>query len=107
MPCKATALPFSPAAVGPRRSCRCGACLCDLLCYALRCPWATMAPKGILAEHVAYHDTEWGSPKRSDRELFELLVLEGAQVGRYGRVVPRRAGSGLSCVKCWRWSVPR
>jgi DNA-3-methyladenine glycosylase I len=30
---------------------------------------------------VAYHDDEWGVPTHDDRELFELLTLEGAQAG--------------------------
>ena len=29
----------------------------------------------------AYHDTEWGVPKRDSRELWELLMLEGFQAG--------------------------
>ena len=28
-----------------------------------------------------YHDNEWGIPKYDDRELFELLILEGFQAG--------------------------
>lgn len=28
-----------------------------------------------------YHDNEWGVPKHDDRELFELLILEGFQAG--------------------------
>lgn len=28
-----------------------------------------------------YHDKEWGIPKYEDRELFELLILEGFQAG--------------------------
>jgi DNA-3-methyladenine glycosylase I len=40
-----------------------------------RCGWA----KGD--EYVAYHDTEWGVPLHDDRELFEFLILEGAQAG--------------------------
>ena len=31
--------------------------------------------------YVKYHDEEWGIPKYDDRELFELLVLEGFQAG--------------------------
>ncbi len=31
--------------------------------------------------YVKYHDEEWGVPKYNDRELFELLVLEGFQAG--------------------------
>ncbi|WP_262315427.1 DNA-3-methyladenine glycosylase I [Lacticaseibacillus parakribbianus] len=29
----------------------------------------------------AYHDHEWGVPKHDDRALFELLSLEGLQIG--------------------------
>jgi DNA-3-methyladenine glycosylase I len=40
-----------------------------------------------------YHDTEWGVPTHDDRELFELLVLEGAQAGLSWRtVLERREG---------------
>ena len=31
--------------------------------------------------YVKYHDEEWGVPKYDDRDLFELLVLEGFQAG--------------------------
>ncbi len=31
--------------------------------------------------YVKYHDTEWGVPKYDDRELYELLILEGFQAG--------------------------
>jgi DNA-3-methyladenine glycosylase I len=31
--------------------------------------------------YARYHDTEWGIPKSSDRELFEKLILEGFQAG--------------------------
>ena len=31
--------------------------------------------------YVAYHDEEWGVPTHDDRQLFELLTLEGAQAG--------------------------
>lgn len=40
-----------------------------------RCGWAQGA------EYERYHDEEWGVPKRDERELFELLNLEGAQAG--------------------------
>ncbi len=40
-----------------------------------------------------YHDEEWGVPTHDDRELFELLVLEGAQAGLSWRtVLLRREG---------------
>lgn len=41
-----------------------------------RCDWATSDPL-----YVAYHDEEWGVPVHDDRQLFELLILEGAQAG--------------------------
>lgn len=31
--------------------------------------------------YIKYHDEEWGVPKFNDRELFELLILEGFQAG--------------------------
>ena len=31
--------------------------------------------------YIRYHDTEWGVPLHDDCELFEFLVLEGAQAG--------------------------
>ena len=40
-----------------------------------RCRWATSPP------NIAYHDCEWGVPLHDDRQLFELLILEGAQAG--------------------------
>ena len=41
-----------------------------------RCAWAGNDPICI-----DYHDKEWGVPVRTDRKLFEFLVLEGAQAG--------------------------
>ena len=46
-----------------------------------RCPWA------IDDRYIAYHDTEWGVPLHDDGELFEFLVLEGAQAGLSWRTV--------------------
>ena len=40
-----------------------------------RCPW----PTDDL--YIRYHDTEWGVPQHDDQQLFEYLVLEGAQAG--------------------------
>ena len=31
--------------------------------------------------YVKYHDKEWGNPKFDDRDLLELLILEGFQAG--------------------------
>jgi DNA-3-methyladenine glycosylase I len=41
-----------------------------------RCAWCPEDPL-----YVAYHDNEWGVPMRVDRQLFEMLCLEGAQAG--------------------------
>ncbi|MEP6548821.1 MAG: DNA-3-methyladenine glycosylase I [Gammaproteobacteria bacterium] len=42
----------------------------------LRCAWCPADPL-----YVAYHDTEWGVALHDDRQLFEMLCLEGAQAG--------------------------
>lgn len=41
-----------------------------------RCEWVSLDPLD-----VAYHDSEWGVPVHDDKELFEMLTLEGAQAG--------------------------
>jgi DNA-3-methyladenine glycosylase I len=41
-----------------------------------RCGWVSDDPL-----YIAYHDDEWGVPVHDDRQLFELLTLEGAQAG--------------------------
>jgi DNA-3-methyladenine glycosylase I len=41
-----------------------------------RCQWS-----GDSKIYQNYHDQEWGVPQHDDRELFELLILEGAQAG--------------------------
>lgn len=42
----------------------------------VRCGWVTDDPL-----YLSYHDHEWGVPERDDRQLFEMLCLEGAQAG--------------------------
>lgn len=42
-----------------------------------RCAWA----KETNQLYLDYHDNEWGVPTTDDRELFEMLVLEGCQAG--------------------------
>lgn len=41
-----------------------------------RCAWCNDDPL-----YIAYHDTEWGTPSREPRHLFEMLILEGFQAG--------------------------
>ena len=41
-----------------------------------RCAWSGSDPL-----YRAYHDEQWGVPVSDERELFEMLVLEGAQAG--------------------------
>ncbi len=40
-----------------------------------RCNWASNDL------NIPYHDTEWGVPLHDDQDLFEFLILEGAQAG--------------------------
>jgi DNA-3-methyladenine glycosylase I len=42
----------------------------------LRCAWCPADPL-----YLTYHDVEWGVPVHADRQLFEMLCLEGAQAG--------------------------
>ena len=42
----------------------------------IRCCWC-----GDLPIYVNYHDNEWGRPVHDDNQLFEMLILEGAQAG--------------------------
>jgi len=41
-----------------------------------RCGWVGKDPL-----YEEYHDREWGVPLRDDRQLFEMIILEGAQAG--------------------------
>jgi len=41
-----------------------------------RCWWCGEDPL-----YVAYHDDDWGRPVTDERELFEKLILDGAQAG--------------------------
>jgi DNA-3-methyladenine glycosylase I len=42
---------------------------------------------------VSYHDKEWGVPVHDDTELFEFLILEGAQAGlSWSTILNRREG---------------
>jgi len=54
-----------------------------------RCDWVAGADELMLA----YHDEEWGVPVRDDRELFEKLLLDGAQAGlSWATILRRREG---------------
>ncbi len=50
-----------------------------------RCGWVSDDPL-----YLAYHDEEWGVPVHDDRQLFEMLILEGAQAGLSWITVLRR-----------------
>jgi len=55
----------------------------------VRCAWVPLDKP----DYVAYHDTEWGVPVHDDRQLFEMLILEGAQVGlSWYTILKRREG---------------
>ncbi len=68
-------------------------------------PWAarsvSVGPDGIArcawgdgdALYRAYHDGEWGRASRDERQLFEMLVLEGAQAGlSWSTILRKRDG---------------
>jgi DNA-3-methyladenine glycosylase I len=51
-----------------------------------RCAWARSPLM------MQYHDEEWGTPLHDDQQLFEFLVLEGAQAGlSWETVLKKRA----------------
>ena len=53
--------------------------------FVCRCRWAS----GNEVFHV-YHDEQWGVPLHDDRELFEMLILEGAQAGLSWQTILRK-----------------
>ena len=69
-----------------------------------RCAWAK-APIDI-----DYHDQEWGVPVHDDRQLFEFLILEGAQAGLSWTTILnkrenyRKALAGFEIAKVARFS---
>ena len=53
-----------------------------------RCQWACASPL-----EQKYHDTEWGVPLHDERNLFEFLILEGAQAGlSWSTILNKREG---------------
>ena len=57
-----------------------------------RCEWA----KGNEL-YLAYHDTEWGVPVHDAQQLFEFLILEGAQAGlSWATILNKRRGYRLA-----------
>ena len=52
-----------------------------------RCSWATTEPA------ITYHDQEWGVPVHDDRQLFEFLILEGAQAGLSWNTILKKRGN--------------
>ena len=58
-----------------------------------RCEWADGNDPLLLS----YHDDEWGAPSHQDRDLFELLTLEGAQAGlSWKTILHKREGYRLA-----------
>jgi DNA-3-methyladenine glycosylase I len=74
----------------------------------LRCAWCPADPL-----YLAYHDDEWGVPVHSDRQLFEMLCLEGAQAGLSWltilrkRVTYRKAFDGFDADKMVRYDAAK
>ncbi|HJW20774.1 MAG TPA: DNA-3-methyladenine glycosylase I [Candidatus Nitrosotalea sp.] len=52
-----------------------------------RCKWAT---EDLM---MLYHDNKWGVPLHVDQELFEMLILEGAQAGLSWSTILKRQGT--------------
>ncbi|HEY3345679.1 MAG TPA: DNA-3-methyladenine glycosylase I [Anaerolineaceae bacterium] len=53
-----------------------------------RCGWALGSQ-----QYLDYHDLEWGLPQHDDQQLFEMLLLEGAQAGlSWALILKRRDG---------------
>lgn len=53
-----------------------------------RCQWATATEL-----EAQYHDQQWGVPLHDDQQLFEMLILEGAQAGLSWRTILQRRES--------------
>ena len=54
----------------------------------MRCEWPGDGGDALM---LAYHDEDWGVQMHDDRELFELLTLEGAQAGlSWATILKRR-----------------
>jgi DNA-3-methyladenine glycosylase I len=74
----------------------------------LRCAWCSTDPL-----YLAYHDTEWGVPVHAERQLFEMLCLEGAQAGLSWltilrkRETYRKAFDGFDAEKMARYGAAR
>jgi DNA-3-methyladenine glycosylase I len=74
----------------------------------LRCAWCGTDPL-----YVRYHDEEWGVPLHDERQLFEMLCLEGAQAGLSWITVLRkrdhyrRAFDGFDIAKIARYKAPK
>ena len=70
-----------------------------------RCDWCQSTEL-----YIDYHDQEWGVPCYDDRELFEMLILEGAQAGLSWITILnkrdnyRRAFSGFEPAKIARFT---
>jgi DNA-3-methyladenine glycosylase I len=73
-----------------------------------RCDWGAWQDP----LYVTYHDEEWGTPSRDERQLFEMLVLEGAQAGLswstilHKREGYRRAFAGFDPAVVARYGAP-
>lgn len=60
--------------------------------HKTRCIWVNEDPL-----YVEYHDKEWGVPLYHDRQLFEFLILEGAQAGLSWLTVLKKRDNYRAC----------
>ncbi len=58
-----------------------------------RCQWAEQGGEAM----IHYHDQQWGVPLYDDHQLFEMLILEGAQAGlSWSTILNKREGYRLA-----------
>jgi len=50
---------------------------------------------------IAYHDEQWGVPLHGERELFEMLTLEGAQAGLSWSTILKRREAYLAAFEAF------
>ena len=59
-----------------------------------RCKWTAAITD---EEYLRYHDEEWSEPLTDDRDLFELLSLEGAQAGLSWQTILKKRTNYRKC----------
>ncbi|NPE26947.1 DNA-3-methyladenine glycosylase I [Methanococcoides sp. SA1] len=55
--------------------------------------------------YCKYHDEEWGVAVHDDRELFEFLILEGAQAGLSWITILKKRGAYRRAFRDWDYNI--